>query len=132
VDAAKALALLLDPQADPPVGERIGWTTAVQARLAQLEAIERRAIEWRSDTTLTHPSASELAINNAMSYVLDGDGEDTAEEPTYAYGAHCGGEEYVLCDSREEAERLIARALDLPVRLMRRRVGPWQPVEAGA
>jgi hypothetical protein len=47
----------------------------VQARVAELEAIRARAVEWFRDTDLTHPSVSEAAIHDAMAAVL-GEGED--------------------------------------------------------
>jgi hypothetical protein len=41
------------------------------AELERLRLIERNVIEWRDDTRLTHPSASEQAIHDAMVDVLD-------------------------------------------------------------
>jgi hypothetical protein len=39
-------------------------------RVAELEAIRARAVEWFRDTDLTHPSVSEAAIHDAMAAVL--------------------------------------------------------------
>jgi hypothetical protein len=44
------------------------------AELERLRAIERRVIEYRDDTALTHPSASETLVHNVALDIL-GEGE---------------------------------------------------------
>lgn len=59
--------------AGPTVGALLAELALARERLPRLEAIEARVIEWSRDTDLTHPSASETAIHDAMRDVLDGD-----------------------------------------------------------
>jgi len=62
--------------AGPTVGALLAELALARERLPRLEAIEARAIEWFKDTDLTHPSASEAAIHDAMDEVLDGEPEE--------------------------------------------------------